>query len=80
MMNKNQKLQDEKKSGINPVVVAVTGAVVGAGVSVAGAMALKNGQNRNKIKEVLTNVRNQAIDYIEDMQRLYGNRAETSAI
>ncbi|HSA83647.1 MAG TPA: hypothetical protein VLF20_02055 [Patescibacteria group bacterium] len=61
--------QDEKKGGINPVVAAVTGAIVGAGVVVAGANALKNDKNRKKVKEVLSNVKDQAIEYIEDMQK-----------
>lgn len=63
----NQKKQDQGKGGISPVVAAVTGAVVG--VAVAGALALKDEKNREKVKEVFTNVKDQAIEYMEDMQK-----------
>jgi gas vesicle protein len=69
MAEQNQKKQTKGKSGFNPVAVAVTGAVVGAGVVVAGAAALKDKKNREKVKEVLTNIKDQAIDYMEDMQK-----------
>ncbi len=69
MTNQNQKKQDERKSGFNPVAAAITGAVVGAGVAVAGAVALNDKKNREKVKKVLNNVKNQAIGYMEDMQK-----------
>lgn len=65
MANNKKNQQDQEKGGVNPVVAAVTGAVVGAGV----AVALKDKKNREKVKEVLTNVKNQAIGYMEDMQQ-----------
>lgn len=61
---KNQKKQDEGNGGVNPVVAAVTGAVVGVGV----AVAMQDKKNREKVKEVLINAKDQAIGYIEDLQ------------
>lgn len=67
MTDKNK--QDETKGSVNPVVAAVTGAVVGAGIAVAGAVALKDEKNREKVKEVLSNVKDQAMEYMEGMQK-----------
>lgn len=69
MINQNQKKQDKEKGGVNPVVAAVTGAVVGAGVAIAGAIALKDEKNRQKVKDVLTNAKDQAVGYMEDIQK-----------
>lgn len=69
MTNHNKKKQDKRKSGFNPVVAAVTGAVVGVGVAVAGAVALKDKKTREKVKQALTNVKNQATDYMEDKKK-----------
>ena len=67
----DQKKQDNEKSGINPVAAAVTGAVIGAGVIAAGAVAiaLKDEKNRKKVKQTLTNVKRQAVNYMEDMEK-----------
>jgi len=69
MVHQNQKKHDEGKSGFNPVVAAVTGAVVGAGVAVAGAIALKDKKNRDKVKGVLNNVKDKATGYVEDIRK-----------
>lgn len=69
MRNKNQKKQGEEKAGFNPVAAAVTGAIVGAGVAVAGIVALKDKKNRKNVRRVLDNVKDQAVEYIEDMQK-----------
>lgn len=55
----NSKKQDEVKSGISPIAAAVTGAVIGAGIAVAGAVALKDEKNRDKVNEVLGNIKEQ---------------------
>lgn len=68
MTYNNQKKQNEGKNGINPVVAAVAGAVVGAGIAVAG-VALADEKNREKVKEVVTKAKNQTIGYVEDMQK-----------
>lgn len=69
MAGTNQKKQGERKSGLNLVVAAVTGTVVGAGVAVAGTVALKNEKNRERVKKVLTNIKKQATDYVGNMQK-----------
>ncbi len=62
-------MTNQNKGGINPVAAAVAGAVVGAGVAVAGAAVLSNKKNREKIGKALNNVRNQAVDYVEGMKK-----------
>jgi gas vesicle protein len=69
MADHNKKKPDKRKSGIDPVAAAVTGAIVGAGVAVAGAVALKDKKNREKVKQVLNNVKDQAVGYMEKMQK-----------
>jgi len=70
MTDLSQKKQDERRNEFNQnVAAAVTGAVVGAGVAIAGAVVLNDKKNRNKVKKVLTDVKDQAIGYIEDMQK-----------
>ncbi len=66
MTNQNHKKKEEM-GGVNSVVAAVTGVVVGAGVAVAGVV-LNDEKNRDKIKEVLTNVKDQAVGYMENVQ------------
>lgn len=62
-------MTNQNQNGISPVAAAVAGAVVGAGVAVAGTMILEDKRNREKIKKVLNNAKNQAINYVEDMQK-----------
>jgi len=69
MADHNKKKPDKRKSGIDTVAAAVTGAIVGAGVAVAGAVALKDKKNREKVKQVLNNVKDQAVGYMEKMQK-----------
>lgn len=63
--NHNQKKQDAKKGGLNPIVAAVTGVIVGASI----VTALRDKKNREKVKQTLTNVRDQAVGYIEKIQK-----------
>ena len=72
----NQNKQNDDKGGINPVVAVITGAVIGAGVAVAGSVALKNEKNRNKVKDVINSAKNQAVSYMDGMQ----NKAEDKII
>lgn len=64
---KNQNKDDKNKKKINPVMVAVTGAVVG--VAVAGALILKDEKNREKVKEVFTDAKDQAAGFMNDMKK-----------
>jgi hypothetical protein len=61
--------KQKQQKGFNSAAAIVTGAVVGVGVAVAGIVALKDEKNRKKVRDVLTNVKNQATDYMEDMQK-----------
>lgn len=65
MTGSNQK----KDGGVSPVLAAMTGAIVGAGVAVAGAIALKNKNTREKVKQVFNGVKDQAVGYVEKMQK-----------
>jgi hypothetical protein len=69
MTETKQKGKAGGRSGFNTVGAAVTGAVVGAGIAVAAAVALKDKNNQAKVKKVLTNVKNQAIDYMEGIKK-----------
>lgn len=69
MTNPNQIKLVENKNGFNPVATMVVGAIVGAGVAIAGAVALSDKNNRDKVKEALINAKDQAVGYIEDTQK-----------
>ena len=66
MQDTNQKKQ---KKGINPVAVAVTGAAIGAGVVVAGAIAMRNEDNRKKVKEAYKKVKEKAENVKKDIEK-----------
>ncbi len=66
-MTHNNKINEEQNA-ISPLAAAVTGVVVGASVAVAGVVALKDGKNRDKVKKVLTNVKNQVSGHMEEVQ------------
>jgi len=59
----------QKKQVNNGVFAAITGAVVGAGVAVVGAIAMKDKKNRDKVNKVINDVKNQAVGYAEKMQK-----------
>jgi len=59
----------KEKKGVNNFVAAITGAVVGAGVAVAGAIALKDKKNRDKVTKVINDVKNQTVGYVEKIQK-----------
>jgi hypothetical protein len=67
---KDQKLKKEdlKNGGVNPMVVAVAGAVVGAGIAVAG-VALSDEKNREKVMKVATTVKDDVVHYVEHTQK-----------
>ncbi len=68
MTNTNQKKQDDNKNTVSPIITSVAGAVAIAGVAVAATMALRDEKTRKKVKKVLTNVKDQAIDYVESLK------------
>ena len=53
--------------GFNPMVAAVAGAVVGAGIAVAG-VALSDEKNRKTVIKVATNMKDDLITYVEKTQ------------
>ena len=59
---------------VGPVIpvssAGVTGAAIGLGVAVAGAVVVLNDKKtREKVKEVFTNVKDQTLGYVENMQK-----------
>ncbi len=73
----HKKVQpDEGKVGISPMAVAVTGAVVGIGLAVAGAVVLSDEKNREKVKDALADAKKHTKEYVEDVQQ----RAEDKKI
>lgn len=58
MKNQNNKKQNTDGVGLNPVVAAVAGAVVGAGIAVAGVV-LSDKKNRDTIQKTVGNVKDQ---------------------
>ena len=48
------KDQENKKSGVSSISAVVTGALVGAGVIAAGALALKDKKTREKVNDALS--------------------------
>ena len=69
MTDLNQKKEETGKGTGNVIAAGVTGAVVGAGVVAAAAMALKNEKNRKKVNKVIADVKHQATDYIKTLKK-----------
>ena len=65
---------NNQKGGVNSVAAVITGAVVGAGI--AGVVALKDKHNRDKVKEVLENVKDQATEYVENLKKMAEDKKE----
>lgn len=57
----------KKNKGGNPVMAAVTGAIVG-GIAVAGAMTLADEKKREQVKDTLVGAKNQAMDMVDDVR------------
>lgn len=47
---------------VNPLIAGVTGAVVGAGMAIAGAVAMSDKKNQAKVKAVVKDVQNKVND------------------
>lgn len=61
-------MSDKNTNSMNPIVAGIAGAVAG-GVAVASAIAMSDKKNQKKVKDVLTNIKDQTVDYVEDMQK-----------
>lgn len=68
MNNPNEK-EDTTKTGFHPVVAAVIGATVGAGVAIAGAAIMADEKKREKVRKVIDTVKNQAMDYVQNIKK-----------
>jgi len=69
MTEKKKIKHEEKSNGVNPVTAGVVGAVVGAGIAIAGAVALSDEENRDKVKAVLADVKEKAANYVEEVKQ-----------
>lgn len=69
MADNNQKKDDndDQKGGVNPLIPAAIGAVVGATVA-AGAMAMQDPDNQAKVKDALGAAKDHAAGYLSDLQ------------
>lgn len=66
----NTKSDDKGTTkGIHPVVAGAVGAAVGATAAVVATAAMKDEKTRARVKKVLTTVREQAMDYVDKMQK-----------
>jgi gas vesicle protein len=60
--NKNDNKVDQAK-GINPVAAAVTGAIIGAGAVVAGAIVMSDKNNQKKVEKVVNDAKEKIRGY-----------------
>jgi hypothetical protein len=66
----NKQKQEERKNDISSVVAGAMGAAIGFGVAVVGtAMVLGNKNKPKKFIDVLINVKDQALGYMEGMKK-----------
>lgn len=65
MITTHQKNQGDLRNTISSVAAGVAGATVIAGAAIATTVALKDKKTREKIKNVLINAKDQAIDYVD---------------
>lgn len=75
----NQK-KNENNKAIKSVAAGVAGALAVAGVAVAATMAMKDEKTREKVKKVLIDVKDKAIEYIDTLKTEPGNKKETNSI
>jgi hypothetical protein len=59
---------NDQTSKINPLVAAVAGAAVGAGLAIAGAMALKDKKTSQKIADVVEDTKAKISKTAGDLQ------------
>lgn len=66
-----------QNNGVNPVVAAVTGAVVGAAaVGIAGAAILANDDNRKKVEKFIDSAKDKAEDIKENVSEKIADAQE----
>lgn len=80
MTDKNQEKQADDKNAINSVAAGIVGAVAIAGVAVAATIALKDQKTRDKVKKVLINAKDRAIDYVDTFKAESNPKKDGNAI
>ncbi len=63
---RENKKNTRDKDVINSMVAGAAGAVIGAGVAIAGAAVLRDEKNREKVKYMLSKVKDQATETLHD--------------
>lgn len=63
---------EDKKSGLNPMVASLAGAAVGAAVG-AGAIILSDKKNRKKLEDALEGLKKQGFNVLEIVQKEAAN-------
>jgi hypothetical protein len=76
MANTHQDKQESSTTTLGLAAAALTGAVVGTGVAIVGALALKDKKNRERVKSVFNEVKNQAVEYMDQLQQGVKNEKE----
>lgn len=65
MATTHRKILGHNKSAMGSVAAGVAGAVALAGVAVAATMVMQDEKTRGKVRNVLMNAKDKAIDYID---------------
>jgi uncharacterized membrane protein YgaE (UPF0421/DUF939 family) len=61
---------NKQKNNIKSVAAGVTGAAIGFGIAIVGAaVVLSDKKNSDKVKKVLANAKDKAMNYLEDIQK-----------
>jgi uncharacterized membrane protein YgaE (UPF0421/DUF939 family) len=61
---------NKQKNNIKAVAAGATGAAIGFGIAALGAVAIfGNKKNNDKVKKILATIKNQARNYLEEVQK-----------
>jgi len=61
--------KNEEKSRVNPAVAGVVGAAAGATIAAAVTAVLSDKKKQQKIKEVLTDAKNNALEFSDKLKK-----------
>lgn len=64
-----KKSKQKKQIKKGRATMAVTGAIIGVGAAVAGALFMKDKKNRDKFKKVISNTKNKAVGYAKKIEK-----------
>jgi|GEM_PF-6286069 len=70
----------KKNNGVSHIATAVAGVILGAGAVVAGAIALNDKGNMNKVKDALSSAKKQAKDYVSDIKDTADNKVDQAKL